>query len=306
MREIRVDADHTFDLKIFTNNIQDVPTAVTCEIFDNSGKSLQSGAGGVDADGTITFTFLAANNGQINCDFKILFNYTVNSVASQQASLFDVVTHPLVNNVSDEDLFARVEGLRKVYEKQSRTTADGTTNTFIDDQLPIDRRQWRGGIGELFFKDPLSKINIVHQFGVTAYAKASGTITFTPAYSSAILAQTNYVIRETYSSQIEIAFKEVVSNLRGKVGLAAGYIDSNVVSDLVVFKALAIICAGKVEVSEDKWDFRRKEFVNEFGDRFSRWFEAYDLTNDGNISDSELEAKPNFSTISMTDEWGRL
>jgi len=102
--EIQVATDYTFTLKYYQNNIQIVPTSATLTIYDNAGTSKQTGSGTVAADGTITYKLLAANIPSVGKNFKLSVSYVYATVTYNDNQLFDVVKHPLVCTVRDEDL----------------------------------------------------------------------------------------------------------------------------------------------------------------------------------------------------------
>jgi hypothetical protein len=241
----------------------------------------------------MSFTFAAAKNTSVDRNFKIAMTFTVNSVEKTVEYLFDVVLNPLSITVVDEDLYQRLKDLRDMSRYQSMTTAEGTTTTIVDAALTADRRDWTGGRGTLIFDSAADQ-----EFVVTAFDD-SMTLTIRPAYSVNVPAGTKYIMRMSYQDQIDNAFFYVMRRIRTVVGPLAGYIDTNTINDLVIYRALSQICLGEVEVPDDKWDYRRKEYENEFSTAFAQFQEAYDKDGDGNISDEEQANPPSFGTARL-------
>ena len=182
----------------------------------------------------------------------------------------------------------------KLFSNDGTTTAIGTINTFIDTNLQVDSRDWLGSRGEIFIDDK------IHEFKCTNYDKASGTITFNPAFTALIPVDTNYVIRLSYQVIIDKAFDRVIKDIRAKVGIAAGYIDSNIIKDLIVFKTIEIISKGNIEAENDKWDLRKNDFKESYKTELSSFFEPYDKDGDGNISEAENRDRPAFNNVELT------
>jgi phage pi2 protein 07 len=293
-REIQLDKDYTFEFRFYTNGIQLVPSAATVAIFNNSGGTVVAAtAGSIDAEGTISYTFLAAANDEDDVNFKVEVKYTVSGVDHYYWELFDVAYTPLNNNVRDEDLYPYVGELRdKVFGKTTRTTSAGSTTTLVSERLKSDRRDWTGGFCEVFITN-----TTVHEALITGYAKATGTVTFSPAYSTSIGTNLEVRLRSSYQTYIDEAFEEyVMQDVRGKVGMAAKYIDVNVVRKMTIFKALGIISGGKVEKEGDKWDLREKKYAKRYKTQYSKLSnEPADTDADGDISDTENAERPSYS-----------
>lgn len=293
-KEIQEDKAYTFTWRFYDNGIQLVPTAATITITDhNGGAIVTAGICIIDAEGTITYALTAALNDTDGKNFRNELKYTVSSVDHYYYELFDVVKCPLINQVRDEDLFIYVGELRdKIYEKTLVTTSAGSTTTLLDTKLKADRRTWKGGHVEIYINN-----NITHEGIITAYTSTSGTVTFTPAYSVAIPITITYRIRTGYQDIIDIAYDDhVTKDIRNKVPIKAGYIDSTITKNMTVFKALEIICIGKIEAEDDKWDVRKKLYQEMYKAEYSKLSEPYDIDEDGYIADEEDAERPSYLT----------
>lgn len=295
-REIQVDKDFTFTFKFYDLGVQSVPSSATVSIFNNSGTSLQTGAGTIDSDGTITFIFLEANNDDDERNFKVQVEYVVSTVTKFHFELFDVVVTPLTNNVRDEDLFVYMESLRgTLFTADFLTSSDGTTSTLISTDFLKDQRDWKGGLVQIFISN-----TITHEARITAFSRSTNTITFTPAYIAVIAMTKEFRIRDSYQTIINKAYDQhVVQDIRNKVGVAAGYIDGNVVTNMITFKALRMICAGRVEDEGDKWALLRDDNDGLYKDEYSKLKEPFDTDEDGNIDGREDVERPNMGSRSV-------
>ena len=301
--EVRISSDYVITQKIYGITGQQVPSTATIEVFDNGGAVVQASASAtIDSFGTITHTLTAASNATLGNNFKAVISYTLDSVDSQEVQLFDVVTHPIPNNVSYERLFEMMPDLRKdIMDYSGRLPLiGGSTTTFTDTGLTVDARDWKGARGKLIFGDGSD-----HEFRITVYDKASGAVTFSPAYSAAPPVDTKYELRESYQDMINKTYWLVQNTIRNKYGLAAGFIDSTVLDNLVIYKTLELISLSGVEVEGDKWDYRYKAYKDLYSQTLTGFYEAYDSNEDGNIDDQENINRTSSSTLKRANIYGQ-
>jgi hypothetical protein len=295
--EIQVDGDKTFTDKYYDNAIQIIPTSATYKIYKNSGTEIQSGTASIDSEGTITYTLTAANNDTKDVNFKRVTSYVYNGETIEVAYLFDVVKQPIVLTVNDTDLYSYLPQLRRdIYSLQGETDSTGSLSSLQDNKLKSDDRDFKGGKVEIFVSDTK-----MHDANITAYSSTTGIVSFDPSYSSTITSGLKYVIRPSYTTQVEKAFYDYVRPLlRKRIGMSAsGFIDSQVVNKLVINKALEIICFSKIEETDDAWDIRYKKFKEDFNSEYASFTEAYDYDEDGDISDTEDQSKFGFMTVKV-------
>ena len=296
-KEIKKAQNYIFEYRFYRSNIQIVPTSATLTFYSNAGTVIQAATTGtIASDGTITATLLAAKIPAVSVNNKVLVSYVYATVTNEVAELFDVVSQPIVNTVIDNDLFEHIKELRnRIYDTEDTTTGLGTTSTLICKNLSTDSRNLVGGRGELRIS-----ATSVFEFEITNFAKSTGTITFTPAAADVVAIGTGFVIRESFKGSIDSAFGDfVVPMLRAKIGIASNIIDSYVVKLLTVYKALQIICFSGVESVDDKWVIRAKFYGAQFADQLSRFNEAWDADEDGNISDDETDNRVQVGAVDL-------
>lgn len=295
--EIQVEQAHTFTWKLYEDAIQIVPTSATVTIKRSGGTTVQTGSGTIDSEGTITFTLTAANNTTIAINYRALLAYTYSGDDFEQARLFDVVKVPVVNLTTDKDLYTYLPALRRdLFTYQGDADVNGSLTTIIDEALESDDRDFKGGKVEIYVSETK-----VHEANVTSFDKDTGTVTFSPAYTSTINTDVKYVIRESYTEYIDTAFYDHVRPiLRKKQGYISGYIDSDTIKNLVTFKAIQLIIFPNIVKGDDQWDIRYKKFTEMFNTALTNFGEPYDYGEDGEISQSEEESKFNFTVRKVT------
>jgi hypothetical protein len=290
--EIQKSISHTFEWSFYDMNIKEVPVSGTIKVYKPGGSTLvDTTAVSIETDGTIKYTLSSSNTGTVDKNYKIELTYQVGDVVSRPFYLFDIAETPLQNTVRDEDLFDYVPELRdKTSTNIVKTSSTGTTSTFYSTELNRLNIDFKGGSCEIYITDTTP-----HAAEITLWEKTISRITFTPAYTAAIASGAKVTIRASYQEFINRAYNQHVHrDIRNRVPLAAGYIDTTVINNLVIFKTLEIICFGKVEEDNDKWDKRTKQFRKLYSDEYGQLNEAYDYSEDGDISPLEERDKPSF------------
>jgi len=292
-REIQKNKAYTFTFN-FYNRGKKVPTSCTLSITSPGGTALVSDVSAtISADGTCTYELPASKTGTEDRHYKIDVEALVDGDTIRHSELFDIVHTPIKNLTSDSDLYIWLPDLRsKVYERKSKTTADGTTTTLIDADLISDGRDFTNGVVEIYTSDSEAEI-----CSISSYDVSTGTITFDRSLGNAVESGTRYAYRDAFYTLREQAYNIVLDLIRIKVGLAAGYLDSNTVRRLIVFQALKIYCQAARENEGDKWSLRFQYFDKIFDDEYSAFIHAYDFDEDGKISEYEDDSKPTFYNV---------
>ena len=297
-REIQKGQNYTFEWEFYNKNIQEVPVSGTISVYSpgSSTAIVDGDAVSVETDGTIKYTLLGTLIDTCDKNYKIELTYQVGDVITRPFYLFTVVETPLVNQVRDEDIFHYAPDLRdKVASNVIETTSEGSTTTFISTEMKPLNIDFKGGYAEIYIDD-----TTVHDVEITAYDSETGTATFTPAYGSAIATAKRVSLRSSYQRYIDDAFEQFVyRDIRNKVPLSSGYIDSTVTDNLTIFKALEIICFGLSEDDNDKWDRRANKFTQSYKDEYVKLNEAYDINEDGTIDGDENANRPNFTSVGI-------
>lgn len=293
--EIKKDKDYIFQLSITEYNLDVIPTTCTIIINNNSGTAVSSGSATIATDGTLSYTFPAADNDTQANNFSIEWAVVSSGVTTYYNNLFDVVLMPINNLVNDEDLFIHCKELRDKTELVYNTSAEGTITTLISDRFNTNDILWQGGEVVIYIDD-----STTHDAKITAYDSDTDTITFTPAYSVAIASGLRFKIRSSFQRYIDEAFNNFVyRDIRNKLPLASGYLDDNVLRNLTIFKALSIYAGGEYNEEGDKWWLRYQDYMSKYNTEFESLKSPYDNNQDGSVSDEEDINRPSFTTSNM-------
>lgn len=299
MLEIQKSQSYTFEWSFYDSNIKEIPVDGSISVYKPGGstKLVDSDAVSIETDGTIKYTLSASNTATVDKNYKIELVYQVNDVVKRPFYLFSIVETPLINTVRDEDLFKYVPELRdKITPNVVETTDTGTTTTFKSTELNYLNLDFKGGMCEIYIDSTTQ-----HNAEIQSWNKDTSTVTFTPSYISNIGSGLKVAIRASFQRFIDEAYgSHVYRDIRNRVPLAAGYIDSTVTDNLTIFKALEIICFGRVEEVDDKWYVRAKKFQELYGKEYTKLNEAYDYDEDGDIDAYENKNKPSFMNRIVT------
>nr|BDD44685.1 hypothetical protein 15 [Legionellales bacterium] len=292
--EVQQSQDYTFSWSFYDKNIQLVPTEGTIKVYKPGGGTLvDTTAVTIGTDGIIRYTLDSANTGTVNYNYRIELTYNIAANIYRPFYLFDIVKTPIINTVRDEDLFQYVEELRdKNTPYTLKASSDGTVTTLISDELIPLNIDFKGGDIEIYITD-----TDTHRAEISAWDKTTGTVTFAPAADTAtsVDSGTRFAIRASYARFIDKSFTDhVMRDVRNRIGLAARFIDSTVVNNLTIYKALEMICFSKVEEEGDKWDIRSKKFKEEYSAEYVKIQEPVDIDDDGFIDDNENTKRVSF------------
>jgi len=296
-KEIQKDQSYLFEWSFFDKNIQEVPASGTISVYNNSGTALVSAAAvSIETDGVIKYLLDATYTTTLDYNYKIELTYRVGDITHRPFYLFDVVNTPLQNTVRDEDLFQFAPDLRdKVQTNMVETTSTGTTTTFISTELRALNLDFKGGNCEILITDTTK-----HYAEITGWESDANRATFQPAYTSAVASGLKVRIRASFQRFIDDAWERFVKrDIRNKVGIVAGYIDTTVADNLVIFKALELICFGKMEEEGDKWSLRATKFDDKYKDEMTKLSAPYDRDEDGNIDDGENKDRPHYKSAGI-------
>ena len=299
-QEIKAGKDHTFVWEFYSDNIAELPVGGNITVYKNTGTVLIAETPvTINTAGVISYTLPASatsDEDRMRKNYKIELEYYVNQTTNYRSYLFDVVQTPITNDVRDDDLFLHLSELRsRVQERTIKTSSAGTTTTIIADALKTENRNYRGGLLDIF------KTNApTHHARITAHNEETNTLTFDPPNDVIVADETTIRIRDSFQDLINEAYENFVHrDVRNKVPASAGYINNNILRNMVIFKSLEIYSLSASEETDDKWAFRLEKFAAMYEKEFSKLSEAYDITGDGDISDEEEANKPNANSVSI-------
>ena len=298
--EIQKNQQYTFEWSFYDQNIKELPVDGTITIYkpgSTSNKLVDNEPVAIETDGTIKYTMTTGQTGTVDKNYKIELVYQVGDTVSRPFYLFSIVETPLINNVRDEDLFQHVPELRdKATTNIVETTSVGSTTSFISREINYLNLDIKGGVAEIYIDDTTQ-----HNAEIQSWNSSTSIATFSPSYMSSIGSGLKVALRASFQRYIDDAYSRFVyRDIRNRVPLAAGFIDSTVTDNLTIFKALELICFGRIEEDGDKWSIRAKMFDDQYGKEYIKLKEAYDYDEDGTIDTSEDKNKPSFMNRGIT------
>jgi len=297
-REVKVSTSYEFLFKFYTNGLQVVPASASAILLNSGGTEISSGACSIDvSSGDVTYTLSSSLNTELGENFRAEITYNEEGETKYYYELYTVVYTPLVSLCSDENLFAKLPELRnQSFDKVDRTTETGFINELRCLNLISDTREYEGGKLEIYISDTET-----HSARVTSYEKTSGSCIFSPAYTSAIGDNVTFKIRPSFQFIIDDAWEqEVQRDIRNRIGVASRFIDSNIVTNLICYKALELYCLSQIEEEGDKWSIRELKYRKRYMGEFTALSEAVDTSNDGQINDTENKEKSSTVNVGIT------
>lgn len=290
--EIAVGRDEHFEWEIYEKALP--VSVITAEVsfFDSDGELLQSSSASAQ-EGKIKATLLASNNTKLMRFGKAVLSVVHSTGSTQRVLYFDVVTHPIVNECLEEDLYAYEPYLRKKAYEYSGIASSAGVDSFSDFALADTYGEdFTGGRALLFVNG-----NRFVSVRIVDFDKTTATVYFSPSLESVPEQGMRYRIRASYEDILDKAFDEVRLRLRANAGLEGSFVGGGAFKQAVCSKALAIYWSSLLGTSEEadaKFALHEREYETNFKQVLSGGFDA---NSDGNIS--KAERKSSVSNISV-------
>lgn len=276
----------TIRLTVFDKNTAQVPTSAAVTLYrPGSTAELQAQATAtVNAStGEMTYALTATHTGTHDINYKAVWEYVVDGVTYYETQLFDVVKSILSIPITDDDLFAELESLRKVNKQATGTATGGTTSTLIDTSKRKESDDyWKGGVIEI-----LSGTNIGQTRPITSFSQTTSTITVSPDFGSAIDATSIYRIVGSFYGQIVQSFKKIETMLYNKGRRDSLILESSQIEIPLLYLTIHSIALDLMSEPDDKWAMIAKEYNDKFDKAFNTMTLEYDEDESGTIEGEE-------------------
>jgi hypothetical protein len=274
-----------FTKKVFSQNVQQVPTLARVTITDSAGSvKVSLASASIAADGTMSYevTAAAAQGFAIGENFKLKWTYTVSSKTYEILDLFDVVYTTIgIEDLSDDDLLRFATYLRGVSGGISGKADSGTVSTLVDNDLEEDGAvPIKGGWLEI-----TEGTNSGTKRRITAFT--GHTVTVSPAFASAIDATSYYVVRPSFEPFIRQAWEDVENDLVNLGRRPSLLIDGDQVRALILTRAAMAVAFSAIKDPQDRWAFRYDKLKDDYARLISVKNFLYDENEDANISSAE-------------------
>ena len=263
----QLERDSTTDyigVTVWDHNQRVVPTAATVSIYDGANALVSAATATIAADGAVTYIPGTTVTEDAEENLKAEWTLTIDSAARKVVQLFDVVNFKLFPMVSDEDLISECAQLQTEGYRAYGTADSGTTTTLVDIELMEYRdNHWEGGTLEI-----LGGTNSGTKRVVASSVKATGTVTVSSAFSSAIDSTSKFMLRRTYQREIDRAWDDLMERIISKGNRPALIMNSESLKPTHIMWALEKICRDLSTTQDDIW-WARSEYYSQ---RAAAWW----------------------------------
>jgi hypothetical protein len=285
------DKTATIRLSVYQNNSPVVPTAATVTLYKYSGSSLQAEASAtIDAStGEMTYNLTATHTADRGLNYKAVWKYTVSAVDYYETQLFDIVRSILSIPLTDDDLYAELESLRKANAQKTGTATSATSSTLVDTTKLKDADDfWKGGTIET-----LSGTGLNQRRTITGFTQSTSTVTVTPSWTTTPDSTTTYRIVRSYTEKINQSFEELEQMFYNKGNRQSLILESSQIKVVLLFLTLEKICRDLSDETDDKWDRLAEVYMEKFDKSFNALKLDYDADESGTIDDEETASSIN-------------
>lgn len=286
-QEILLDKAGTISFTPYQNNQVAVASSATIEVRKPGGETIVAAgtSATVSAAGVISYSLSAGNSDELGENYKAIFAYVISGVTYYATLLYDVVRNKLDITVTDQDLLNEQADIMTRNEAFSGTVDSSSNTTLVDADLKnYADDYWNGGTVEATkTSDGTKQIR-----NVTDFVSSTGTLTVGVAWGTNPDTGYRFVVRRGFLRKIELAFDEILYELRGRGNRPALILESSELHLPHVKKALYLICRDYMKEPGDKWDELSKRYDQEYNDAMQKLRLQYDMDEDGVISGNEV------------------
>jgi hypothetical protein len=278
----------TIRLTIYEANRPVVPSSAKITLLDSSGATVQTQTDVTAIDSTtgeMTYSLTAVHTATSDLNYKATWEYVVSAVTYYENQLFDVVKSILSIPITDDDLYAELNSLRKDNKQEKGTASSGTASTLVDTKRKEEDNYWKGGIVEV-----LSGTGSGQTRNVSSFTQSSGTINVTPNFVTNPDSTSTYRIVKSFSSQIRQSFEKVEDMLYAKGKRQDLILEASQIKFPLIYITIHFICLDLMQSPEDRWHSLAETYWQKFKDSFDSLTLEYDEDESGNIEGGEEES----------------
>lgn len=274
----------TIRLTAYDKNRAVIPTSALITLSKPDGSVLQAQASAsVDATtGEMTYSLTTTHTATHDLNYKAVWQYVVSGNTYYETQLFDVVKSILSIPITDDDLYAELESLRKANAQRTGTATNATASTFVDTKVKDSDDNWKGGILEI-----LSGTGIGQLRDVTGFTQSSSTFTVSPDWATTPDTTSTYRVVKSFSSKILQSFKKIETMLYNKGQRDSLILESSQIEIPLIYLTIHFIALDLMDSVDDKWDLIAKSYWEKFQKSFDTLTLDYDADESGNIDDEE-------------------
>lgn len=283
------DRTGTIRLTVYDKNVALVPTSANVTLYKPEGGSLQAQTAATvnSTTGEMTYSLTATHTADHDLNYKAVWDYVVDGTTYYETQLFDVVKSILSIPITDDDLYAELESLRKANAQATGTATSGSTTTVVDTSRRKETDDfWKGGTIEI-----ISGTCAGQKRDITGFVQSTSTITVSTAFGSAIDSTSVYRVVRSFSDKIVQCFKKLETMLYDKGKRDALILESSQIEIPLIYLTIHFIALDLTDEVDDKWDRIAKIYGDKFKDAFSSLTLEYDEDESGFIDGDDEESQ---------------
>ncbi len=281
----------TIRLTVYDNNRPVVPTTAKITLYKPDGAVLQAQASATaigSTTGEMTYALTAVHTADHDLNYKAVWEYVAETVTYYETQLFDVVLSILSIPITDDDIYAELESLRKVNAQAQGTATAGAAGSLTDTTKRKEADDyWKGGIIEI-----LSGTGIGQKRDITGFTQSTGVIAVTPNWATNPDTTSVYRVVKPYSNKIQQSFKKLETMLYDKGKRDSLILESSQIEIPLLYLTIHFICLDLMDELNDKWDMLARSYWDKFQTAFNNMKLEYDEDESGEIDESEEGHNP--------------
>ena len=284
------DKTGTIRLTVYDKNRPIVPDSANVTLYTPSGGTLQAQASATvnSTTGEMTYSLTAVHTADHDLNYKAVWDYVYGSATYYQTQLFDVVKSVLAIPLTDDDLYAELDTLRKANTQATGTATAGATGSLTDTAKRKETDDyWKGGTIEI-----MAGTGVGQKRDITGFTQSTSVITVTPNFTTTPDSTSVYRVVKSFTSKIEQAFKKIETMLYDKGKRDALILESSQVEIPLLYLTIHNICLDFMDEVDDKWDRLAKEYQQKFDTAFNNMKLEYDEDESGTIQGQEEGHNP--------------
>lgn len=290
------DKTGTIKLTIYSNNRAVIPTSATITLYKpGSDTELQAAVSAtVDSNtGEMSYSLTATHTADADLNYKAVWAYVVSGVTYYETQLFDVVKSILSIPITDDDLYAELESLRKSNAQSTGTATAGAAGSLTDTtKRKEEDSYWKGGTIKI-----ISGTGAGQQRDITGFTQSTGVITITPNWTTTPSTDSVYYIVKSFNEKIQQAFRTIETMIYNKGKRHELILESSQIEIPLIYLTIHLIALDLMDEQNDKWDRLQVTYKDKFNDAFNNLKLEYDEDESGNVDEAETQQNPNEITV---------
>lgn len=283
------DRTGTLRLSVYDKNYITTPSSALVTLYNTSGGVLQAQASAtVGSNSEMTYSLTTTHTATKGLNFKAAWEYVINGVTYYENQLFDIVKNILSIPITDDDLYAELDSLRKAALQQVGTATSGTTSTIVDTvNLKQDDDFWKGGTCEIIEGTGAGQVRTI-----SGNTQSTGTISVSPNWATTPGSTSVFRAVRSFHQKIFQAFKKIEQMLYDKGKRHELIIESSQIEVPLLYLTIHFIAVDIMDETDDKWDMTQKLYWDKFNASFNSLKLEYDEDESGTISGDESQTGP--------------